>query len=952
MKLKRRRSLTLGTTIVCFVGFALAYQGKNSKILPKSSPELDVYSSSYTSPEINEDKVSENESAANQVRSYQSKITSLANTYIAGFTSLLESVRTEYTYQVKVSADSTNKSLEQLITNFYPTLELPDHLSEAEDFFLKGSDELTSIYNTAITTNKRTIENENAASKIHSYTTQLTSLWTKYNNSFSKITESVRNEYSPQLENKLKYWTGIFTSLITNFYPTLELPDHLSEAEEFFLKGSDELTSIYNAAMTVHNIAIDSKNKEENAKIKVDQYKQQITSIAQSYIAATSTYEEVVYSKYKPQFEVSRDSSNSKLQSLITNYYPTNLSLHLEDALQFFINGSDELSRIYYEAQIEQNKYNGSTDAAAKKEINSYSSQLTDLASKFLNALESFHEVIKTEYIPRIGEIRDHYLNNLQNLINDYDTSGELYSHLPEAREFFITGSDELTETYNAAVATNVAIDKIKVENENAKSKITSYIAKLASEYNSISSDIHLLMDIVQEVFLPQLTDIKNLYESKLQNLIDLYYDKEQLANHLETALHLYTEGADELARICNEAKSINESGGKSIVSVELTPVESGSTNISKIIAEEGDSIFIHASLNTNYKFQKWTINGDSVSSNSYMFMKVPTGYTTVIGSAERISEELVISDTEEYGWEQHSGQLTIKECTSGNLAKKIDEALQRYGIDSRDINKCIVLGSLNADDLWSLGILENCNTIDLKAVRTLNALPTSAFNLNKNLKDLLLPASIVNIGDFVFNQYSSLSNIYCFAEIPPTILPNSLQGVPYDLTVWVPRKSVELYKTTEGWSKYNIQPLEVKEYEGYLYMNLYLYSNRMMQILLSEIPIITFDDEEICIQTKSYNLKYPISDFKKVSYSNSRLETGIDEIITPESKYHIDDRTIYFHGLKNNSILNVFTIDGKLVENKKLKIVNERCEYNFHHLTSGIYIIRIDDITCKISIK
>lgn len=952
MKIKIRRLLTLGTTLMCFAGFLLAYQRGNSKILPESSQEFVIYNANYTSAKVSNDRVSENESAANQVRSYQAQIKSLTDTYTAGFTSLLESVRTEYTLQIKVSADNTNKSLEQLITNFYPTFELPDHLSEAKDLFIKGSDELTSIYNTAITTNKRTVENENAALQIRSYTTQLTSLWTKYTNSFSKITESVKNEYSPQLENKLKYWDGILTSLITNFYPTLELPDHLSEAEDFFLRGSDELTSIYNAAIAMHNVAVDSRNKEENAKIKIDQYKQQITAIAQSYITATATYEAVVFSKYKPQFEASRDNWNSKLQSLITNYYPTTLSLHLEDALQFFINGSDELSRIYYEAQIEQNKYNDSTDAVAKAEINSYYSQLTNLASKYLSALETFYEEIKKEYVPRIQKICDNYSNKLQNLINDYGTSGDLYSYLPEAREFFITGSDELTETYNAAVATNTAIEKTKVENENAKSKITSYIEKLNSEYNSISDYIHLLTDIVQEVFLPQLKDINNLYESKLQNLIDLFYDNEQLANHLETALYLYTEGADELTRIYNEAKSINESGGKSIVEVELTPVESGITNISKIIAEEGDSIFIHASLNANYKFQKWTINGDSVSSNSYMFMKVPIGYTTVIGSAECISEDFAINDTDEYEWKQHSGELTIKECTVGNLAKRIDEALQRYDIASNNVNKCTVLGSLNADDLWSFGILENCNTIDLKAVRTLNALPTSAFNLNGNLKDLLLPASIVSIGDFAFNQYSPLSNIYCFAETPPNILPNSLRGVRYDLTVWVPRKSVELYKTAEGWSEYNIQPLDVKDYEGFLYMNLDLYSNRMMQFLLNDIPIITFDDEDICIQTKSYDLKYPISDFKKISYSNSELETGIDGIICSESKYHIDDRKIYFHGLKNNSTLNVFTIDGKLVENRNLKIVNEKSEYNFHHLPSGIYLIRIDDITCKISIK
>ena len=843
MKLKFRRSLALGTTMMCFAGFALAYQVGSRKVLSESNPE-------FIACGMSSENTSENEDAATQVRTYQMKIKSLANDYVITLSSLLDSIKKEYTPRINTSMENTNKSLELLITNFYPTLELPAHLLEAKNFFLRGSDELTSIYDEAI----------------------------------------------------------------------LE-----------------------------HRVAMELINKEKDAKTTVEQYKGQISITAQSYILTTSTFEDVVSSTFIPQLESSRDSSNSKLQSLITDYYPTTLSSHLKDALQFFINGSDELARIYYAAQIEQNKYSGVTDAAAKREINSYDSELSFLASKYITAIERFYEAIKTEYIPRIQGVYERYSLKLQNLITEHGTSGDLYSYLPDAREFFIIGSEELAETYNAATAAHTAIEENKIENENAKSKIESFQAKLNSKYNTASNSLLSLMDVIQEIYLPQLTEINNLYDSKLHNLIDLYYEKEQLANHLEVASLLYAEGIAALERVQVEAHSINESGGKSVISVELNPCESGTTNITKKIAEEGDTIFVHALLDPNYRFLKWTVNGDSVSSDSYMFMTVPKGYTTIIGFAEPLGDIFDESKSDDYDWEQHDGELTIRQCSPGNLVNKIEEALQKFNISTEDIKKCSVYGSLDAEDIWSFGILENCQAIDFKTVHELSTLPTSALNLNSRLTTLLLPASISSIGDFAFSRCSSLTHLYCYAETPPSLQPHSLQGARYDLTVWVPRKSVELYMKAEGWSMYNIQPLEIEEYEGFLFMDFELHNDKKIQIPLSEIPVISFDGEDICIQTTTLDFRYPISDFKKISYSNSGSETGIGNTATREPKYQISDRTIYFNGLQSNSILNVFTIDGTLVDKRNLKTTNGKCEYNINHLPSGIYLITIDDITCKI---
>ena len=67
------------------------------------------------------------------------------------------------------------------------------------------------------------------------------------------------------------------------------------------------------------------------------------------------------------------------------------------------------------------------------------------------------------------------------------------------------------------------------------------------------------------------------------------------------------------------------------------------------------------------------------------------------------------------------------------------------------------------------------------------------------------LPASLEKIGDNIFENCEKLQGVYCKAIVPPA------QGEDYDIfvlcsnipTIYVPRVSVEAYKTATGWSKY-----------------------------------------------------------------------------------------------------------------------------------------------------
>ena len=67
------------------------------------------------------------------------------------------------------------------------------------------------------------------------------------------------------------------------------------------------------------------------------------------------------------------------------------------------------------------------------------------------------------------------------------------------------------------------------------------------------------------------------------------------------------------------------------------------------------------------------------------------------------------------------------------------------------------------------------------------------------------LPASLEKIGNIFFEDCDKLQVVYCKAIVPPA------QGTDYNIflycskipTIYVPRASVEAYKTATGWSQY-----------------------------------------------------------------------------------------------------------------------------------------------------
>ena len=79
-----------------------------------------------------------------------------------------------------------------------------------------------------------------------------------------------------------------------------------------------------------------------------------------------------------------------------------------------------------------------------------------------------------------------------------------------------------------------------------------------------------------------------------------------------------------------------------------------------------------------------------------------------------------------------------------------------------------------------------------------------TAFNCCSSLTSVTIPDSVTTIGDYAFNNCSSLTSLYCKATTPPAAGGYSMFS--YNASgrkIYVPMKSVEAYRSADGWSDY-----------------------------------------------------------------------------------------------------------------------------------------------------
>lgn len=130
-------------------------------------------------------------------------------------------------------------------------------------------------------------------------------------------------------------------------------------------------------------------------------------------------------------------------------------------------------------------------------------------------------------------------------------------------------------------------------------------------------------------------------------------------------------------------------------------------------------------------------------------------------------------------------------------------------GIGQTAFQNCIMLKSVkikcNTSEISyvSHGAFIDCSSLEDIELLDVNYTSDSAFRCCTNLKTVTIGDNMKDIGLNTFYDCVNLSNIYCKPTTPPILGTDALYNISSSAKVYVPRESVEAYKSAAGWSDY-----------------------------------------------------------------------------------------------------------------------------------------------------
>ena len=90
-----------------------------------------------------------------------------------------------------------------------------------------------------------------------------------------------------------------------------------------------------------------------------------------------------------------------------------------------------------------------------------------------------------------------------------------------------------------------------------------------------------------------------------------------------------------------------------------------------------------------------------------------------------------------------------------------------------------------------------------LQRPNKITSIPEKAFFDCSKLDSIIIPESVTEIGNSVFTRCHYLKMVYCQSTTPPTLGENAFSNISREAKICVPKNSVALYKSANGWKDY-----------------------------------------------------------------------------------------------------------------------------------------------------
>ena len=116
-------------------------------------------------------------------------------------------------------------------------------------------------------------------------------------------------------------------------------------------------------------------------------------------------------------------------------------------------------------------------------------------------------------------------------------------------------------------------------------------------------------------------------------------------------------------------------------------------------------------------------------------------------------------------------------------------------------------------------------------------------------------------------------------------------------------------------------------------------------EYLIDKDTKVRLDNPNLVIETEGVILSYELANMGQLRYGRRPITNGITDNPAVQP-FSFDNETLYFERLPQGSLIEVFTIDGKLTSSLRC---GDSARFSLSALSSGTYIVKVNESTYKI---
>ncbi len=242
-----------------------------------------------------------------------------------------------------------------------------------------------------------------------------------------------------------------------------------------------------------------------------------------------------------------------------------------------------------------------------------------------------------------------------------------------------------------------------------------------------------------------------------------------------------------------------------------------------------------------------------------------------------------------------------------------------------------------------------NLKRVKWDAVAT--KVPFACFSNCAALKDVILSQNVNYIDGQAFSG-AALTRLVVLNPNPFFFVttgdkPSFSTPLYENTTVVVPSGRSDAYSSDDLWHNF-IHIEELKSEDGWQRTIIVsTLDGSMMEHLLDRNTKIRIEQPNLVIETDGTVLTYELNSMSQIRYGRKFITTGISTVAVDAGKsFKIIDNVLSFDNLRDNSLIEIYTVDGK-------QVMTRRCSGHFQvplgDLTPGIYLLKVNSETYKI---